>query len=60
MSGFQVISIGPLEVFLRGSLLAKLTQLKTSEGGFIETYSYSFYLFNPGKTMLGADSSQPD
>ena len=45
---------------MRGSLLAKLTQLKTGEGGFIETYSYSFYLFNPGKTMLGPDSSQPD
>jgi hypothetical protein len=60
MSGFQVIFDWTAGGFLRGSLLAKLTQLKTSEGGFIETYSYSFYLFNPGKTMLGADSSQPD
>ena len=60
MSDFQVIRLDRWRFFLRGSLLAKLTQLKTGEGGFIETYSYSFYLFNPGKTMLGPDSSQPD
>jgi hypothetical protein len=39
--------------------VAKLAQLKTDESGFIETESYSFYLFNPGKLVFVPDSSQP-
>jgi hypothetical protein len=37
----------------------KLTRLKTDESGFIETDSYSFYLFSPGKLVFVSDSSQP-
>ncbi len=45
---------------LRGSLLAKLARLKTERRRLHrDTYSYSLYLFNPGKMMLVPDSSQP-
>ena len=39
--------------------MAKLTELKTDESGFIETDSCYFYLFNPGKLVFVPDSSQP-
>jgi hypothetical protein len=46
---------------LGGSLLIELTWLKIElERLYRDAYSYSFYLFNPGKMMLVPGSSQPD
>jgi hypothetical protein len=47
------------KVSLGGSRAAKLTRLKTQRKRLHQVaYSYSFYLFNPGKMMLIPDSSQ--
>jgi hypothetical protein len=52
MPGFRVVRL-TAGGFLRGSLLAKLTGLKTERRRLHrDAYSYSFYLFNPGKMML--------
>jgi hypothetical protein len=48
------------KVSLGGSQAAKLTRRKTQRKRLYRVaYSYSFYLFNPGKMMLVPDSSQP-
>lgn len=56
---FQVGSMNRDRGFWKAYLVAKLTRLKTEQERLHrEAYSFSFYLFDPGRWFV-PDSSQP-